>query len=91
MQAAAPCEMPQHRQWITGLRGLDNRVKVRSPLCQRQGPRVPIAHSTAALVVADEPGVSREELDPVLPYRALPFIFEVSEPIGRFYQRRTGA
>ena len=50
---------------------------------------LPSAHPAAALVVAHETEVRREELEPVLPHRAAPFVFEMRQPVRRLDERRS--
>ena len=91
MQVAAPCEMPSSVTGPVGSRRVDDRLQIVGPLIERQGAAVPVAHAAAALVVAHEPAVRREELDPVLPDRALPLVLEMREPVGGLDHDRTGA
>ena len=52
---------------------------------------LPVAHTAAALVVAHKSAIGGEELDPVSPNGAFPFVFQMREPIGGFDDEMTGA
>src|ERR1700729_4161327 len=75
MHAAAPCEMPS---------------SVKGPLIQCQRADLPVTHTAAALVVAHKSAIGGEELDPVSPNGALPFVFEMREPVGGFDDELAG-
>ena len=70
---------------------INDRFEIRGPLWQRQVTAAPIAHTASALVIADEPQVAGEKADPVAPHRAVTLVFEMGEPIGGLYQRRSAA
>ena len=83
MQAAAPCEMPSS---VTGPSGraasiTDSRSDVQRSI--ERSSTSQLAQAAAALVVAHETEIPGEELEPVLPDRAFPLVFEMREPVGR--------
>ena len=91
MQATPPCEMPSS---VTGSVGraasmIDSRSSVHC--VDGQLAVVPLAHPAAPLVVAHEPEMRREELHPVPPDGAFPFVLEMREPVGRLDEDRTRA
>src|SRR4029453_3657618 len=70
---------------------LDDGGEIVGPLLDRQGTRFPFAHAAAAFVETHEAAVFREELNPVSPHRALPFVFEMGKPVGRLDHDRAAA
>src|SRR5262249_8110927 len=73
----------EQRHRLAGARRVDDRREIVGPLLDCQGTWFPFAHPAAALVEAHEAAVFREELNPVSPYRAFPFVFEMGQPVRR--------
>src|SRR3984885_3394437 len=69
---------------------IDNGFQISGPLIKCQGAGLPVAHTAAALVVAHKSAIGGEELDPVSPNGALPFVFEMREPVGGFDDELAG-
>src|ERR1700677_605141 len=65
-------------------RRIDNGFQISGPLIKCQRADLPVTHTAAALVVAHKSAIGGEELDPVSPNGALPFEFQMREPVGGF-------
>ena len=53
---------PEEGDGFGGLRGFDDRGKIPSPLIESERANLRIAHTTAALVVSDEAGVTPKRI-----------------------------
>ena len=81
----------EQRERRPAARRVDHCLEVGQLPVERQIRGVPVGHPAAALVVAHEPEVSREELHPVTPDRALPLVFEMAQPVRRLDDGGAGA
>src|SRR5438309_72667 len=68
------------------LGGFDHAFEILFKSFERYIVDVPIGESVAAFVVADKLMMRCESVQQTAPNRALPIIFEVIEPVGRFDQ-----
>ncbi len=59
----------------------DHGLQILDPALEREVADVPVGHTAPALVVTHEAEVIAEEANPVSPDRALPFVFEVGQPV----------
>src|SRR5215510_6187152 len=65
---------------------LDHGLQILDPTIEGEVADVQVSHPAPALVVAYEAEVFAEEANPVPPDRALPFVFEVGQPVRGLYQ-----
>src|ERR1044071_1099395 len=69
----------------------DERLQILYPTFEREVADIPVSHSAATFIVTNVVEMIAEETDPVTPDRTLPFVFEVSHPVGGFDERLTRA
>src|SRR5215510_4948744 len=65
---------------------LDHGLQILDPTIEGEVADVQVSHPAPALVVAYEAEVFAEEANPVPPDQALPFVFEVGQPVRGLYQ-----
>ena len=83
-----PLRDPEERERLGRAGRRHHRLQVLDRALERGRAHVPVAHAAAALVVADEPEMLGEKVDPMAPDRALPLVLEVRQPVGGFDQQR---
>src|SRR4029077_12623221 len=83
LRDAKQCEL------LPRLTRLDDSLQIFSPPSRRQICRLPVTHPGAAFVIADQPIVIVQEVDPVSPDRTLEIVGKMREPVGRLHQRGT--
>ena len=90
MAIGAATRDPEQRKSIEPGR-VDDRFEIADPRVEAHVGHVALGHAVAALVVADEPVMTRERGVPVAPDRAAPFEVEMRQPVRRLHERRSAA
>jgi len=77
----------QYRR-LNRARRFHHTAQVIDPCVQRQVATTPLRHPASPLVITHKSPVRREELQPMPPDRAIPFVLEMRQPVGRLHQQR---
>src|ERR1044071_7984118 len=82
---AEECKGPRRIDYV------DERLQVLDPTFERKIADIPVSDSATAFIVTNEAEMFAEKTHPVTPNGTLPFVFEVSHPVGGFDERWTRA
>src|SRR5688572_12692002 len=87
----SPLRNAEQRHWFANLRGVYDVFEIFDPSLEGEISDVHFGHSASAFIVADVAKIAAEELHPMPPDRTLPFVLEMCQPVGGFYDHRSGA
>jgi len=68
--------------------GVDDRFQIVDVVLEAALAHVPVRQAASARIHAHQRAAVRELFDPRTPQRALAFVFQVGQPVGRAHQRR---